>query len=71
LRIFKILQKSKAFDTTEAFLDIEAYFSELLTSKWQTGSQVSQWRIIFKNNPRLPELKYWLQKGLKMVFKKA
>ena len=26
----------------EAFLDIEAYFSELLTSKWQTGSQVIQ-----------------------------
>ena len=35
----EIRQESVNFLLDEAFLDIEAYFGDLLTSKWQTGSQ--------------------------------
>jgi hypothetical protein len=30
-----------SFLLDEAFLDIESYFSDLLTSKWQTGERSS------------------------------
>ena len=35
----EIRQESVNFLLDEAFLDIEAYFGDLLTGKWQTGSQ--------------------------------
>ena len=34
-----VRQESVNYLLDEAFLDIEAYFSDLLTSKWQSGSQ--------------------------------
>jgi hypothetical protein len=48
-RIFSIFVKnvplfsenSVSFLLDEAFLDIESYFSDLLTSKWQTGERSS------------------------------
>jgi hypothetical protein len=37
-RVLCFRENSVSFLLDEAFLDIESYFSDLLTSKWQTGS---------------------------------
>ena len=50
-----IREESVVYLLDEAFLDIEAYFGDLLTSKWQSGSQA--YHLEAQNRIRLRFLK--------------
>ncbi len=50
-------ENSVSFLLDEAFLDIESYFSDLLTSKWQTGERSSLLYITGCRHPVPPPLR--------------
>ena len=65
-----IREESVVYLLDEAFLDIEAYFGDLLTSKWQSGSQAIE-TIVYTLKDYFEDYQFLKVKNFELVITEA